>query len=240
MMKNESLVVIITGSSSGIGHAIAIEMLNEGHQVVISSRSYDKLKLSIKKIPENIRKNILICEADVSKEQDIINLFQVTIDTFQKIDVVIINAGVLFSDLVEDMSLEKFRQIYEVNIQGVFLTVRESISPLKETSGRMILINSANALSPTPGLSVYAASKSWARQFLLSLQGELYQYGIRMTVVNLSRVDTSLGRSERLNKTTGTLLSPIDIAKTVCKIVSLDIDAVIQEVNVFRQDKWKL
>ena len=137
MNKLKGKVIIITGSSRGIGMTIAKTLAENGAKVVVNySGSEETAKSVVNEILQSGGQAIAI-KADVSKSEDVKILFHKTIEKFEKIDVLINNAGIAIYKLIKDTTDEDFDRIFDVNVKGVFNTMREA-STLLADNGRII------------------------------------------------------------------------------------------------------
>ncbi|MBN8571212.1 MAG: SDR family oxidoreductase, partial [Ignavibacteria bacterium] len=147
----EKKICIITGASSGIGHAAAQKFINNGYIVINGSRSDKK--------PINSPDYEFI-STDVSKEEDVKNLIGKVIEKHGKIDVLINNAGFgLFANLV-DSKTEDFDSMFAVNVRGLYLCCRYALkSMIEKQAGTIINIASIAGKSAVPSASIYSATK---------------------------------------------------------------------------------
>ena len=115
-------VVLVTGSSRGIGKATIIEFANRGYNVVINYNTSEKEALELKKyIEENYSVNVLTLKADVSNEEDVKNMILTIINNFGRIDVLVNNAGIVYDRTFEEITVEEFERTLKVNVIGAFI-----------------------------------------------------------------------------------------------------------------------
>lgn len=174
-------VVVITGASSGIGHATALAFAARGAKVVLVSRSADALG----EVAGEIGANAFAIPADVSNWGDIVRVVDETMARFGRIDVWINNAAVAEWSLIEDLTPEGMRRVMEVNILGPMFGVRAALPHLKHSSGVIINIASALADRAIPLLATYSASKAALKSFSDSLRMELRATGSDVDVVTI-------------------------------------------------------
>ena len=124
MGKLEGKVCIITGASSGIGKEIAQYFSAEGAKLILAARRLDKLE----ELANDLNKvnETTIVKTDVSEEEDIINLFEITKQKYSQLDIVVNNAGIFDGGSIESLSLETWSKTMTVNLTGVFLCTREA------------------------------------------------------------------------------------------------------------------
>ena len=174
-------VVVITGASSGIGHATALAFAERGARVVLVSRSAEALG----EVAREIGANAFAVPADVSKWDDIERVVAQTIHRFGHIDVWINNAAVAEWSLIENLTPEGIRRVIEVNVLGPMYAVRAALPHLKQSHGILINIASALADRAIPLLATYSASKAALKSFSDSLRMELRATGSDVDVVTI-------------------------------------------------------
>ena len=140
-MKLKDKVVVITGASSGIGKAAAFAFARKGAKVVITARRIEKLE-EIKSYINKFNPNCLAVKADVTKEDDVINLFDKTEEEFGRIDLLINNAGRGLKSKLCDIKCEDWINTVNTNLTSVFLCTREA-------SNRMIKKNIKGSIPQT-------------------------------------------------------------------------------------------
>ncbi|MFC2087519.1 SDR family oxidoreductase [Bacteroidota bacterium] len=188
--------VIITGSSSGIGHTCAREFNKRGYNVVIASRSIDKLNWIVKNELEENRS--LAVKTDVSNEEDCKNLISKTIDRFGRIDVLINNAGISMRALFNDVNLIVIRKLMEVNFFGTVYCTKYALPHLIYSKGSLVGISSIAGFHGLPGRSGYSASKFAMNGFLETLRIENYRNGLHVMIVAPSFTSSNIRKSALL------------------------------------------
>lgn len=184
-------IAVITGSSSGIGRAIAEQLAQDGATVVINyAHSTDKAKAVVSAIESKGGKAISV-QADISQVDDIKRLFQKTIEQFGGIDILVNSAvrGGAFKPLIK-MTESDFDRQFSVNTRGTFFVLREAASIMKD-GGRIVNISSAITVNNAPiGASIYAGTKAAVEQFTVSLAKELGSRDITVNAVLPGTTDT--------------------------------------------------
>jgi uncharacterized protein len=167
-MNLKDKVVVITGSSKGFGLELARHFISEGSRVVVNST--DKIK--IKNVAEEI--GALGIYADVTKEEDLINLANDVIEKLGGIDIWVNNAGLwMGDDLVENFDMNKVRKMFDVNVIGTINGSRVALRSMKKGGvGTIINIISTAGLAGRPTLSAYCASKWAVNGFTKSMREE--------------------------------------------------------------------
>ncbi|HJQ38245.1 MAG TPA: SDR family oxidoreductase [Thermoanaerobaculia bacterium] len=177
-------VVVITGGSSGIGHATALAFARCKARVVIASRSGEALGRVLREI-KDLGAEALAVPADVSHFDDVQRIAREALGRFGRIDVWINNAAVAEWALIEEMTPDEMRRVIDVNVLGPMYGVRVALPHLKETNGVIINVASALADRAIPLLSTYSASKAAVKSFSDSLRMELRDSGANVDVVTI-------------------------------------------------------
>ena len=217
--------VIITGGSRGLGAAIVEEFAKHNFNVVIN---YSNSKTAATKLKNEIEKKYpvktITIKADVSKEEEVINMMNETIDTFGKIDVLVNNAGICNDTLLEDKTPEMFRQILDVNLIGPFITMKHIGSYMYNNGGTSIVnISSTNGIDTYyPESMDYDASKAglislnhnFAKQFAPKVRVNCIAPGWIKTDMSSGLDDEQLEEAYN-NILLGRFAEPSEIAETV-------------------------
>ncbi|MBT2159916.1 SDR family oxidoreductase [Zobellia barbeyronii] len=228
-MKLESKVIIVTGASRGIGKEIAILLAKNGASVIVNhSNSEDEAKNTVETILSNGGKAIAV-KADVSDEIQVTELFDQAIKTYGKVDVLINNAGVMVSKKLKDNTQEDFSRQFDINVKGVFNTLKEADAKLAD-NGNIINISSSTVKLMFPTYSLYSASKAAVEQMTRVFSKEIGR-GISVNALAPGATETDLfmkGKSqETIDKLSSMnafnrLAKPIDIARVALFLASDD------------------
>ncbi|GAB4290028.1 MAG: SDR family oxidoreductase [Marinilabiliales bacterium] len=177
----ERKVVIVTGASSGIGKALALDCANRNMNVVIAARRIDKLNdLKIELEKKGIE--VLALQTDVTNEQDCENLINETVKKFGKIDILINNAGISMKALFEKMELDVLRKVMDVNFWGTVYCSKYALPYLLQTKGSLVGIISIGGHVGLPGRTGYSASKFAVRGFLDTVRTENLKKGLHVLI----------------------------------------------------------
>lgn len=174
-------VVIITGASSGIGKSLAIDSAKKGAKVVIAARREDKLKALAEEI-KVYNPHVAYCKADVSKEADCKNLVEHTVKIFNRIDVLINNAGISMRALFRDTDMTVLQRLMDVNFWGTVYCTKHALPHLLETKGSLVGVISIGGHVGLPGRTGYSASKFAIRGFLDTVRIENLKKGLHVLV----------------------------------------------------------
>lgn len=196
MNRAADKVAIVTGAASptGIGHAIAALLASEGASVVLT----DKDVVRGQELAKDIGANAIFLEQDVRNEDDWKRIVSETTKRFGKLDILVNNAGVTGSEArqnIETVTLEAWRDVQAVNVEGVVLGCKWAISVMKEHGGGAIVnISSMAALIATASLPAYGASKAAVRQVTQTVAQHCAanRYGIRCNSVHPGVIATEL------------------------------------------------
>lgn len=177
-LKNQ--VAIITGASSGIGRSIAEAFLSKGAKIAVCARRIDRLKDIF---GDNER--VFIKEVDVS-DQGQIKLFVEDVEQhYKKIDILINNAGILFSGKVEDMKPKEWQLGYRINVEAPFLFCKYVLPGMKNRNyGRIINMSSGGSVNCGPEYSMYSSTKAAINAFTKSLSKEQEGYDIKVNTMS--------------------------------------------------------
>lgn len=155
----EGRVAVVTGASSGIGEACALEFVSKGAKVVLAARRAERLEALVTKI-EAQGGEALAVATDVTNEDAVENLFAQAVERFGTVDVLINNAGIADSTPVDEMALETWHKVIETNLTSAFLCSRSAFRIMKaQKRGRILNIGSISARVPRQDSPAYAASK---------------------------------------------------------------------------------
>lgn len=188
-------VVLITGASRGIGRSTAIEYAKNNYNVVINyNNSVNDAEELKKYILGKYNVEVLIIKADISKEEDIVNMIKQVIDKFGCIDVLVNNAAISIDTIVDDKTKDNFLKILDTNLVGPFLLSRECSKYMPKGSS-IIMISSTNAIDTyyPYGLD-YDASKSGLISLMHNLS-QLYAPDIRLNAVAPGWVETDMTKT---------------------------------------------
>lgn len=212
-------VIVITGASRGIGKAIAEVLEKEGASLVLIARDLPEFKNSFTKFD---RQSTLLLKGDVSSLKDVSQMIKKIYTKFDKIDVLINNAGLFLGKPLEETSIFEFQSIVDVNLRGVF-QMSAAVIPVmkKQKSGFIINIGSkiSHNTNVAPNMTLYAMTKYAVEGFSYALSKELKPFGIRVTCLMPGTVNTFFSLKAR------EFLSPYALGLLVSMLIKFeDID----------------
>ena len=219
-MDFKNKVILITGASSGIGKATAIEFANLGANIVLVARTKEKLE----KVADELKKfsvSTLICQCDVSKKDQVKQMSKMVLEKFDTVDVLVNNAGFAIYGSVSDLTIDEIELQMETNYFGMIYCIKNFLpSMISKKSGHIVNVASVAASFGLPGIASYCASKFAMLGFSEGLKHELKDTGIGITVVSPIMVRTSFfdhASFEKIPKYSPTSLSSSTVAKTIVK-----------------------
>jgi 3-oxoacyl-[acyl-carrier protein] reductase len=198
--KLSGKIALVTGSSRGIGRAIALRLSRDGAAVAINYISDANSAEATAAEIQAAGSAAVALQADVSKPEDIQKLFDQTIEQFGQLDVLVNNAGIRISKNIVDIDEAEYDRLFAINVKGTFFACQQAARRLTE-GGRIINISSAVTRMMLPGYSIYAASKGAVDQITRVLAKELGPRNITVNAIAPGPVDTELfrdGKSEEL------------------------------------------
>ncbi len=175
-------VAIITGGSSGIGKALVIKYASEGYAVVFTGRDAERMKGTEQTLKEG-GYPFLSLALDAASETDNQKLIDETIQKFGRVDVLICNAGIGMRALFEDLKLDVFRKLMDINFYGAIYAVKSALPHLLDSKGSIIAISSINGWRSTPARTAYSSSKFAMQGFFEALRTEVMSRGVHVLVV---------------------------------------------------------
>ncbi len=190
-MRLEGEVAVVTGAGSGIGRATARLFAEEGARVVVSDVDAASGEGTVREIVENGGTAHFV-QSDVTSEPDVARLFEDAESKHGRVSIVFNNAGRMLRGTVDDVSLDAFRSLLELNVLGVFLGCKYGIPALRRNGGGAI-VNTASAVSfiGTPNSVAYCASKGAVLQLTRAVALDVAKEGIRVNAVCPGLADTN-------------------------------------------------
>jgi 3-oxoacyl-[acyl-carrier protein] reductase len=224
----EGKIALVTGSSRGIGRAIAERLAADGATVVINSRTAESAAPAVAAIEAAGGRAVAI-PADMAKVEDVRRLYAQIKERFGRLDIVVNNAGILPPAVpVKDETEQTWDAVFAL-LKGTYFSMQEA-ARLVADGGRIINISSSTTRGWSPGYSIYAGSKSAIEQFTRSLSRELGPRGVTVNAVIPGLTDTdmisdypaAIREAVARNTTLGRLGQPKDIADVVAFVASDD------------------
>lgn len=235
-MNLQGARILVTGGSKGLGKATAKMLTEAGAKVAITARHKEELEKVAKEI------GALAIQADSSKMEDIQKVYQTIEKEWGGLDVLVNNAGIGggFKPL-EELTIEDFRKVYDVNVFGFAMMAKEAVKLFKkEGKGHLVTLASTAALKGFANGSVYSSSKFAVRSMSQCWQAELRPHNIRVIQINPSEVPTAFGTSDGQEKPEEPQkLSSEEIAHAIKSALEMDDRGFIPELTVFATNPFK-
>jgi 3-oxoacyl-[acyl-carrier protein] reductase len=228
MSDLQGKVAIVTGSSRGIGSVIARDLAKAGCSIIVN---YSGNEAAAKNVVDEIAtagSAAISIRANVASPSDMTALFDAAINQYGKVDILVNNAGINIYKLVKDTTEEDFDRIFQINVKGVFLGLKEAATRL-EANGRVINFSSSVTRLMLPTYGVYSATKAAVEQLTRVFAKEVGARGITVNSISPGPTNTDLfleGKSEetiqRLASMSalGRIGEPADISRVVLFLAS--------------------
>lgn len=189
----EGRIAVVTGGSRGIGKAIALELAKRGASVVVNYHSSAKAADEVVSQIKQNGGNALVAQADISNYEQAQNLIKTTIDKFEKIDILINNAGITRDTLIMMMSEEDWDAVLDTNLKGTFNCSKAAVRQMmRKRYGRVINITSVSGQIGNAGQTNYSASKAGQIGFTKALAREVSGRNITVNAVAAGFVETDI------------------------------------------------
>ncbi|HKT79022.1 MAG TPA: SDR family oxidoreductase [Vicinamibacterales bacterium] len=211
-------VALVTGGSRGIGRAIAHSLVEAGAHVVITGRSAKHLDAAHAIVSGAGAGRLETIRADIRRHDEIDQAVAAAVSRFGGLDILINNAGIGWFENVAEMSVDRWTEVIETNLTGVFNACRAAIPRLKERGGGYIInVSSLASTNPFVGGAAYCASKAGLNAFSEALMQELRYDNIRVSYVMPGSVATDF--SGDAAKGADWKLTPDDVAEVVLDLL---------------------
>lgn len=235
-MDFKDKVVLITGASSGIGAGAAELFATKGAWLVLVGRNAENLNaVAAKCSPTHGAPEPLQIVADITKEADVERIIATTIEKYNRLNVLVNNAGILERGTIENTTLAQYDSIMNTNVRSIFHLTQLAVPHLVAVKGNVVVVSSVNGIRSFPGVIAYNISKSAVDQFTRCVALELAPKGVRVNSVNPGVIVTSIHKRGGLDdeaytkflehsKTTHALGRVGDVKETAAAIVFLASD----------------
>lgn len=182
MMRLKDKVILVTGSTTGIGKAIAQRCVEEGAKVVIHGLEETWGKEVLEELGEN---NAVLHIEDLTRDGCAERLIKLALKRFGKLDAVVNNAAWVVTSRIDDTDKEFLQKVLEINTVSPFLLIKEALPELKKTGGSVLNIGSVNAWSGEPQLLAYSISKGGLMTMTRNLGDSLFRdHGVKVNQIN--------------------------------------------------------
>ena len=223
-------VAVLTGAARGIGRAIAIELLESGFFTALCSKN-PRSAASLEGELSSFAGSFISSSVDISVEDEIERFISSVAKEKGRIDVLINNAGIVYTGSVEETGTEQWDEMMAVNARGTFLMVKHSL-PLIPRGGHIVNIGSNASKKGFPGWAAYCASKFAVLGFTNSLREEVRDREIRVSAVLPGPTKTDIWDSLGGEWNSEKMMSPEVTAKTVLSVINQPPGANIDEIDI--------
>ncbi|MCC6423276.1 MAG: SDR family oxidoreductase [Phycisphaerales bacterium] len=223
----ESPVVIITGASRGIGRSTAGELTRRGYRTALVARSEDRLREVAAKT------NGLAIVADITQPDQVKAIVAKTLEQFGRIDALVNCAGVAPSLMIEQMTVERWKEVIDTNLSAVFYLCKEVWETFKgQKNGVIVNLSSLAARDPFPGFLAYGSAKAGLHILGLSLARQGQEHGIRVHTLALGAVETDMFRQLMTPEQfpPSQTMTPHEVAQTIASCVTGELRHTSGEV----------
>ena len=183
--------VIITGGSSGIGQACALEYGQKSYNVVFTGRNDQRIK-ETEALLESKGIAFLSMNVDAASEEGAKEVINATVEKFETIDVLVCNAGISMRALFEEVDLKVFEDVMNINFMGSVYYVKYALPYLLKSKGSIVAVSSINGHRGTPARTAYTASKYAMEGFFEALRTEVMYRGVHILVVSPGFTGTNI------------------------------------------------
>ena len=237
-MRLEGKVAIVTGSGGGIGKGIAEQLAKEGANVVIADISKEKAEAAAAEIKEKYGVDTLAVKVNVADQTEVKNMFEETLQKFDKYDAVVNNAGINRDRMIHKMENEDWDAVIAVNLTGTFYSTQEAVKYLRERGEGSIVNISSGSWLGNIGQANYAASKAGVVGLTKTVARELARKGVTANAICPGFIESDMTKSMNedawnvmMNKIPmGYAGQPSDIGKMVAFLISDDARYITGEV----------
>jgi glucose 1-dehydrogenase len=237
-------VALVTGASSGIGAAIAVALGAAGARVGVNYHSDPAAAENVKQEIQRAGSQALQIRADMTRIDDIRNMFEAVVVEFGRLDILIANAGIQQDGAVVDLTLDQWQKVIDVNLTGQFLCAQQAIRQFRRQEqpassrarGKIVCIGSVHEVIPWAGHVNYAASKGGVMLMMKTLAQEVAHEGIRINGIAPGAVRTAINEDvwsdpshlQELLKLIpyGRIGEPNDLARVAAWLVSDEADYI--------------
>lgn len=234
MKRLAGKVAIVTGSSSGIGKAIALQFAEEGAHVVVAARRKAMCEKTVAQILKR-GGDAKAIQTDVSEESQVKRLIAEAVKHFGRLDILVNNAGIGGGGRIAETTTDMFDRVMNTNLRGTFFCCREGFRQMvKNGGGSIINMSSVCGVQAWAGTGTYSASKHGIMALTKALADEGRPYKIRVSAICPGGVADSLVDAPPDEIARSEQISPYDIAETAVYLASLGPYAVVHQVIVDR------
>ena len=221
-MNLKDKTAIVTGSTKGIGRAIAEALVRAGANASVSARNVDEIRDAVRELEGIGEGEVTGAVCDVRSYEEVRALFEHTVEELGGVDILVNNAGIGSFQTVEEMSPDDFRAVLETNLFGVFYCCHEAVPRMRERGGGYIInISSLAGTNAHPRMAAYNASKFGLNGFSEALMQEVRHDQIKVSYIMPGSVNTEFG-GDQPSEEKSWQLQPEDVARVVLQLLEHD------------------
>ena len=192
-MKLKDKIALVTGSSRGVGRAVALGFAKQGANVVVNYTSNENAANEVVETIQSMGGKAIAVKADVAQKAEVENLVNSAIDTFGRLDILVNNAGFTRPAMMIKMTEDQWDQVVDIHLKGAFLCAQAAGLHMKEQkSGKIINVTSVAGIVGTVGQINYSAAKGGIISMTKSIARELARYNVCANVISLGIVATDM------------------------------------------------
>ena len=192
-MKLKDKIALVTGSSRGVGRAVALGLAKQGANVVVNYTSNENAASEVVETIQSMGGKAIAVKADVAQKAEAENLVNSAIDTFGRLDILVNNAGFTRPAMMIKMTEDQWDQVVDIHLKGAFLCAQAAGLHMKEQkSGKIINVTSVAGIVGTVGQINYSAAKGGIISMTKSIARELARYNVCANVISLGIVATDM------------------------------------------------
>ena len=234
MHRLKDKVAIVTGSSSGIGKAIALRFGAEGAKVVVTARRMALCNQTVSQIAKN-GGEAWTMQTDVTDERQVERLVEETVKRYGRLDILVNNAGIGGGRRLADTTTKAFDEVMNVNLRGTFFCCRAGFKQMKKQGGGVIInMSSVAGVQAWAGTGTYSASKHGVMALTKSLADEGRPHHIKVSAICPGGVADELVDASPEEILRSQKIDPFDVAETAVYLATLGKHSVVHQIVVDR------
>jgi NAD(P)-dependent dehydrogenase (short-subunit alcohol dehydrogenase family) len=213
-------IAVITGAGRGIGRMTAIDFAKEGANLILVSRSLGELQ-EVAKETEKFHIKAIPVIADVTKIEDVKNIFSETLLNFKRVDILVSNAGIHLRKSILDTTLKEWEKMLKTNLTSTFLCCKEAVRIMIEQNyGKIVIVSSASGQTGSAFQGAYCTTKFGQLGFMEVLADEVKDYNINVNAVLPHATNTKMLRDSYPEVDHSLLIKPEQIASIITFLAS--------------------
>lgn len=230
-MNLKDKTVLITGGTKGIGLSTAHRLVKEGMRVMITGTSQESVNAAVRSFPEDYKNRVLAMVADVVSMPQMRAVADNMVMHWGKIDVLVANAGVGYFASIDEMTEEQWKEVIDINLTGVFNSVKSTVDQLKDSQGYIFTIASLAGTNFFAKGAAYNASKFGLVGFTQAIMLDLRDYGVKCTTIMPGSVSTFFNGNVPSDKDAWKI-QPEDIAQLIADLLKMPERALPSKVEI--------